>query len=178
MIQVQRDGRWEKGDKTMRSIFRDASASDLSSDAASIRSEINSFINSSTDVASNSGGARHFDLREFGNLINGEIRDTFSHWPKKHFSDDSTRTHNHDAETVSSVDDATPVKVATATTSAPVETKQAAVTEAPVVKAAASAAPATLAATTTTTSQTATAAASAASGFPMPAPPALPAARR
>ncbi|KQV33365.1 MULTISPECIES: calcium-binding protein [unclassified Rhizobium] len=151
----------------MRSIFRDVSTSDLSADTSSLRGEINSFIDSSTDVASNSGGARHgFDLRDFGNLINGEIRDTFSNWPKKHFSDDSVRKHNHDVETASSLDDATPVKVASATTSTPVETKQAAVTETSVAKAAASAAPATLAATATTTSQTATAAASAASGFP------------
>ena len=111
------DGRWEKGDKTMRSIFRDVSTSDLSADTSSLRGEINSFIDSSTDVASNSGGARHgFDLRDFGNLINGEIRDTFSNWPKKHFSDDDVRKHNHDVETASSVDDATPVKVASATT--------------------------------------------------------------
>lgn len=148
----------------MRSTFRDVSSFDFSEDASLIRGEINSFIDSSTHVDNSDGAGRGSHFYDFGNLIDNEVRDTFSQGSKAVLSDDVIRKQNHTVETVSSVDAAAAVRVASVAMPTAAESKQATVTETATTKAAASATPATFAAASTEAATTA--AAAAASGFP------------
>jgi Ca2+-binding RTX toxin-like protein len=148
-------GRWEKGDKTMRSTFRDVSPSKLSGDTSLIRSEINSFLDSSAHV-DNSSVQDSFHFRDFGGF-NDEIGGTFSQRLKAHLSDDGIQKQNHHVGRISSTDDAASLKVAAAPTE--IETKQAVAADAPVNKAVAVGAQAALAASSNE-------AAAATSGYP------------
>ncbi|MDQ0322172.1 Ca2+-binding RTX toxin-like protein [Pararhizobium capsulatum DSM 1112] len=152
----------------MRSTFRDVAASEFSADTSAIRGEINSFIDSSAHVDSQiSDAAQTFNFRDFGNLIDDaiQVRDTFSHGAKAGVIEDTIRLQNQDHSATSSLDaDTSPVKVASATTSTPVETTQATATQ--TLAKAAAVAPTTTLAAMSSAAAPAAATTAATSGFP------------
>jgi hypothetical protein len=152
------DGRWEKGDKTMRNDFRDVSISKLLEDTSLIRSEIDSIFDSSV-YAENSSARDSFHFRNFGNSINDEIGGTSSLRLKTGRSDENSHDQNDRALKVSAVDSAASLKDASVTSPTDVETKKAEAIETASSKAADATAKTTLAASSTD-------AAAAASGYP------------
>ncbi|MXN46312.1 hypothetical protein GR138_14040 [Shinella kummerowiae] len=152
------DGRWEKGDKTMRNDFRDVSVSKLLEDTSLIRSEIDTIFDSSV-YAENSSARDSFHFRNFGNSINDEIGGTSSLRLRTGRSDDNSHDHNDRALKVSAVDGAASLKDASVTSPTDVETKQAEAIQTASSKAADATAQTTLAASSTD-------AAAAASGYP------------
>jgi len=108
----------------MRSIFRDVSVSTLLEDTAPTHSEIGSLLEPSAYI-NNSSAWDNFHFRDSGNLIGGGIADTFSQRLKTHLSNESAHGQNRHVESVSAFDGAAALKVASATSSTEIATKQA-----------------------------------------------------
>ncbi|MCR6502427.1 calcium-binding protein [Shinella sp. CPCC 101442] len=139
----------------MKSTIREVSTSKLLEDTSLVHSELDSFLDFSAYVG-NTRAQDSFQFRDRGNLIDDEISGTFSQKLKAHLSDTHAEKQNHRVDGVSSSDDATSLKVASAMSSTDVETKQEAATPSAINK------------TTTSVSLAATSsqAAAAASGYP------------
>jgi Ca2+-binding RTX toxin-like protein len=152
------DGRWEKGDKTMRNDFRDVSVSKLLEDTSLIRSEIDTIFDSSV-YAESSSVRDSFHFRNFGNSINDEIGGTSSLRLRTSRSDENSHDQNDHALKVSAADGAASLKDASVTSPTDVETKQAEAIQTASSKATDATAKTTLAASNTD-------AAAAASGYP------------
>jgi Ca2+-binding RTX toxin-like protein len=137
------NGRWEKGDKTMRSTFSDVSVSSLLEDTSLIRSEIDTILDSGAHTKS---AWDSFHFRDFGDPINDEISGISSLRLKADRSDESGHKQNDHALKVSSIDDATSLDDASAASPTEVETKQTEAIQSAASKAANETATATLAA--------------------------------